>query len=220
MLEALLHAARPLLAPAFTAWGTPVTWLELTAVALSLGMVACNLRVLPLAWPLSIAASLAYALLFADARLYGQAALQFVFIAVASWGWWQWLHGRDPDGGALRVGWMSPRARALALAATLAAWPLLAWALHLTGDAAAPLLDALPTVGAVTAQLLLARKRVENWPGWLAVNLLSVALFVQQALWATALLYAVFAALSLAGWRAWALRARMPSMPELAGSRA
>jgi nicotinamide mononucleotide transporter len=51
--------------------------------------------------------------------------------------------------------------------------------------------------------LLLGRKLVENWPVWLAVNVFSVGLFAYKALWLTALLYAVFAVLSVVGWRAW-----------------
>jgi nicotinamide mononucleotide transporter len=55
----------------------------------------------------------------------------------------------------------------------------------------------------VAGQLLLARKRVENWPVWLAVNGLSVVLFLRAGLWPTALLYAVYAALSAWGWLRW-----------------
>ena len=55
-----------------------------------------------------------------------------------------------------------------------------------------------------TGQLLLGRKLIENWPVWLAVNLVSVGLFAVKGLWLTVLLYAIFAALSVAGWRAWA----------------
>ena len=93
MLDALLQAARPLLAPAFTAWGSPVTWLEIVAFVLALAMVAANMRVNPVAWPLAMASSLLYALLFADNRLYGEASLQLFFVAIALWGWWQWLRG-------------------------------------------------------------------------------------------------------------------------------
>lgn len=202
-MEALLQAVKPLLAPAFVAWGVPVTVLELVAAVLGLWMVACNLRVNPLGWPLAIASSLLYGLLFADSRLYGEASLQLFFVAVSLWGWWQWLRGTDAQGGSLRVGRMGVRARAAALTATLAAWPLLGAVLDAATDSDVPYLDALPTVASVTAQLLLGRKRIENWPLWLGVNLFSVGLFAYKALWLTAGLYAVFAALSLAGWAAW-----------------
>jgi nicotinamide mononucleotide transporter len=38
---------------------------------------------------------------------------------------------------------------------------------------------------------------------WLGVNLVSVALFAYKGLWLTVLLYGLFAALSVVGWRTW-----------------
>jgi nicotinamide mononucleotide transporter len=58
-------------------------------------------------WPLAIASSLLYALLFADSKLYGEASLQLFFVAVSIWGWWQWRRGTAPEGGALQVRWLS-----------------------------------------------------------------------------------------------------------------
>jgi nicotinamide mononucleotide transporter len=202
-LESLLLAAQPLLHPAFTLWGSPVTWLEIVAFVLSIAMVLYQLRVNPLSWPLAIASSLLYALLFADSRLYGEAGLQFVYIAVALWGWWLWLTGRGGDGAAIRVHTLSVRSRWMAAAATLAAWPLLALLLDRATDSDVPWLDALATVGSVAGQVLLARKAVENWPVWLVVNIYSVGLFAYKGLWLTALLYALFAGLSWVGWQAW-----------------
>ena len=207
MLDSLLQAARPLLAAPFTLWGSPVTWLEIVACVLSVAMVLANLRVNPVAWPLAIASSLLYALLFADSKLYGEAGLQLFFVAVAFWGWWQWLRGTGEDGTALRVRWMAPHARWRAAAATLAAWPLLALLLLRLTDSDVPWLDALPTVASVTGQILLGRKFVENWPLWVGVNLFSMGLFAYKALWLTVMLYGVFTLLALAGWRAWQQRA-------------
>ncbi|HZF79749.1 MAG TPA: nicotinamide riboside transporter PnuC, partial [Rubrivivax sp.] len=70
-------------------------------------------------------------------------------------------------------------------------------------DSDVPFLDALPTVASVTGQILLGRKLVENWPVWVAVNIVSVGLFVYKALWLTAILYGLFAVLAVVGWRAW-----------------
>jgi nicotinamide mononucleotide transporter len=191
------------LAVAFTLWGSPVTWLEIAAFVLALLMVAANLRVHPVAWPLAIASSLLYALLFADSKLYGEAGLQFVFVALALWGWWQWLRGTADGGAPLRVRSLSPRGRALALAATLAAWPALALLLDHATDSDVPWFDALPTAASITGQVLLGRKFVDNWAVWLLVNVVSVALFAYKGLWLTALLYALFALLSVVGWRTW-----------------
>ncbi|MBA4177584.1 MAG: transporter [Leptothrix sp. (in: Bacteria)] len=203
MLDALLQAARPLLAAAITLWGSPVTWLEIVAFVLAVAMVLANVRVKVIGWPLAIASSLLYALLFADSRLYGEASLQIFFIAMAGWGWWQWLRGTTGDGRPLRVRSLPPRQRLAVAGATLAAWPLLALLLARVTDSDVPWFDALPTVASVTGQILLGRKYVENWPVWVGVNLVSIGLFAYKGLWLTVLLYAVFALLAVAGWRAW-----------------
>lgn len=216
MLDTLLQAARPLLAAAFTLWGSPVTWLEIVAFGLAVAMVLANLRVKVVGWPLAIASSLLYALLFADSKLYGEATLQLFFVVIACWGWWQWLRGTTGDGAPLRVRTLPTRQRWLALAATLAAWPLLALLLARMTDSDLPWLDALPTVASVTGQLLLGRKFVENWPVWVAVNVVSVGLFAAKGLWLTVLLYAVFTLLAVLGWRAW----RRLALPHARGAAA
>ena len=68
----------------------------------------------------------------------------------------------------------------VAAAATLAAWPLLGWLLQHATDSDVPYFDALPTVASVTGQVLLGRKFVENWPVWVGVNVVSVALFATR----------------------------------------
>ena len=204
----LLAATAPLMAPAFTLAGTAVSWLEGGALVLAVWMVLCNLRVHPLAWPLAMASSALYGVLFLHSKLYGEAGLQLVFIVLAAWGWWQWLRGTETAGQPLQVRALPGRQRLQVLLLTLAAWPLLGLLLQRLTDSDVPFLDALPTVGSIAGQILLARKRLDNWPVWLAVNLVSVALFSVKGLWLTAALYALFAVLSVAGWRAWLRLAR------------
>jgi nicotinamide mononucleotide transporter len=208
MLDSALALAAPWLAPAFTLWSSPITWLEIVAVVLSIAMVWCNLRVNVTGWPLAIVASALYGVLFAASRLYGEATLQLLFIVVAFWGWWQWLRGRGGDGQPLRVHRMSTRQIVWISSLTLAAWPVLGLVLHQYTDSDVPYLDALPTAGSVAGQFLLGRKLIENWLVWLAVNVFSIGLFAIKGLWLTALLYALFALLSVAGWRAWQARLR------------
>ena len=199
-----LAATGPLLAPAFHMAGSDITWLEIAAVVLGLWMVLCNLRINPLGWPLAIVSSALYALLFVHNKLYGEAALQGVFIVLGAWGWWQWLRGTAGDGQRLRVRTLTARQRGLVLALTLAAWPALGLLLSSVTDSDVPYLDALPTVGSLAGQVLLARKWVDNWPAWVAVNAVSLVLFATKGLWLTVALYAVFLVLAVVGWRAWA----------------
>jgi nicotinamide mononucleotide transporter len=210
------EAFGPWLAPVFELLGSPVTGLELLAFALSLAMVWGNLRVRVWAWPLAMLASAAYGVLFASARLYGEASLQVFFIAVSAWGWWQWLRGQGDDGSSLRVRRLPPRHRWRATAATLLAWPVLGLLLWRVTDSDVPFADAWPTVASVTGQILLGRKYLENWLVWLVVNLFSMGLFAYKGLWLTVLLYGLFAVLSVVGWRAWRQLCDEPSSAQAA----
>lgn len=191
------------LSPAFTALGSPISWLELVAFVLAIWMVVCNMRVQVLAWPLALTSSLLYFLLFWSGKLYGEASLQLLFAALALWGWWQWLRGRTAEGDTLHVRTLGPKGRLAALLVTLAAWPLLGLFLQHRTDSPLPYWDALPTVASITGQWLLGRKYQENWPVWVMVNLVSIGLFALKGYWLTVVLYAVFVPMSVAGWRAW-----------------
>ena len=205
-MDALLAALQPLFAAAFSVWGSPVTWLEIAAFFIAVAMVLLNMRVNPLGWPLAIVSSAMYFLLFWNSRLYGDASLQIVFIVVAFWGWWQWLRGTGEDGTALKVRRLSPRGVAVTLLLMLLAWPAIGLFLRHYTDTDVPWWDAFPTAGSLIGQWLLGRKYLENWAAWLVVNVVAVGLFVHKGLWLTVLLYALFALMSVAGWRAWQRR--------------
>ena len=207
-MDALLAGLKPLFAPAFSLWGAPVTGLEVVAFALALGTVLMNIRVNPLGWPLAIVSSLLYFGLFWDSRLYGDASLQIFFAVVALWGWWQWLGGTQADGRPLEVRSLGLRGRWIALGVLALAWPATGLFLRTYTDTDVPWWDAFPTAASVVGQWLLGRKYVENWPTWLVVNVVSVALFAYKGLWLTVVLYAVFIALSVVGWKAWTALAR------------
>ena len=199
----MLEALHGFLQPAFTLLGSPISWLELVAFALSIVMVVLSMRVNPLAWPLGIVASLLYGWLFLDGKLYGEAGLQLVFVVVSFWGWWEWLRGRGADGEKLHVQRLGRRGIAVSLMVTLAAWPLLGLFLARFTDSPLPYWDALPTVGSLVGQWLLGRKYEENWPAWIAVNTVSVVLFGLKGYWLTVILYGVFIPMSVLGWRQW-----------------
>ena len=195
-----------LFATAFTVWGAPTTWAELLGVVLALLMVAMNIREKHWGWPLAIVSSALYFFIFQRSRLYGDAALQVFFIFLAGWGWAKWLRGRRADGSPLVVTRLSPRGRLAALLAWALLWPALGFFLLRFTDTDVPWWDAFPTAGSLVGQYLLARKYTENWPAWLAVNIVGACLYAYKGLWMTALLYAVFAGLSVVGWRAWSAR--------------
>ena len=64
--------------------------MEIFAFILSLACVLLNAYGKILTWPLAIASSTAYAYVFFNSQLFGDAALQFVFVGLAIYAWITW----------------------------------------------------------------------------------------------------------------------------------
>jgi nicotinamide mononucleotide transporter len=186
----------------------PVEW---AGFVLSLAMVYCNIRQIHWGWLLAILSSFLYGFVFWKTALYGQAALQVMFIVMAAWGWQQWLQGQSQSEAStdmtatdlLPISSLQRHEWQRAGVATLLAWAFCTVVLQQFSDSKVVGLDALITALALLGQYLLGRKKIETWWVWLAVNILTIALMVTQHLWLTAVLYFVFAVLSVVGLRAW-----------------
>jgi nicotinamide mononucleotide transporter len=196
---------------AFTLLNTPVTWLEVIAFFLAIANIVCNVREIHWAWPLTVVASVLYAWLFFASKLYGEAGVNIFFAATAFWGWWQWLYGRRGSSSSNSVARDTAlhieRLHRFGLGASAIAW-LVLWGictllLARWTDSDVAWADGFVTAGSIVGTLLLGRKFIENWPVWLVVNAASVALFVYKNLLLTALLYVIFFAMAIWGWRVW-----------------
>lgn len=182
--------------------GFVTTPLELISFILSVITVWLNIRQTHWAWLFSIISSATYGMVFFGSGLYGDMGLQLVFIAVSVWGWYQWLHG-DERHARLPVTRLGARGRAVCAAGWLIGFVLLAWFLRTYTDTDVPRADGFLTAGSLVGQLLLSRKKVENWHVWIIVDVLYVALYVHKHLLLTAVLYGAFVAMAVAGLRAW-----------------
>jgi nicotinamide mononucleotide transporter len=181
--------------------------LEIIAVALGLANIALLVRRSIWNYPFGMAMVALYLVIFAEARLYGEAALQVFFFVVQGWGWLLWARA----GGLaqmVEVTWMTPRARAAALFLVAVSSLGIGWAMARFTDAALPYADAAIAGASVVAQVLLAMRRVENWALWIAIDVLSVGVYIHRALYLTAGLYVVFLVLAALGLREWAKAAR------------
>lgn len=181
-----------------------MNWLEVASFVLSLACVACNIRQNPWGWVFAIAGSALYAIVFAESRLYGDAGLQVFFIGASVYGLWQWLFGHMPDASLpLRPRRMAPQVVAISVGAWAVGYGVLAWFLSRHTNSDVPHLDAFLTAGSIVGQFALARKFVENWWIWLFVDTLYIGLYIYKSLYLTAVLYALFVLMCVAGLRTW-----------------
>lgn len=191
----------PLLDTAFAIGEVPVTWLEilgfLTGVAAVLLAAARRIA----NWPVGILNSALFGFLFLDARLYGDAALQIVYIGLGVFGWWAWLHA-GPQRTELRVTHAGARLLAWTAAGVVALTILFVPILEAIRGSA-PFFDALTTAMSLGAQTLLCLKKIESWYLWIAVDLIYVPLYLSRDLYLTAAVYCVFLAICLRAVMAW-----------------
>lgn len=152
-------------------------------------------------FPIGIANNVFFIVLFLSSRLYGDMALQGVYVILGVIGWWQWLHGGEHR-TKLSIRHASAGEIAILVVVGLVATVGLTVYFQSINDAA-PFLDALTTVLSLIAQYLLNCKRIENWYVWITADILYVGLYVQKGLHLTAVLYAIFIAMCIAGLRSW-----------------
>ncbi|QYM79703.1 nicotinamide riboside transporter PnuC [Horticoccus luteus] len=179
---------------------------------LVLGVVGVWLMIRRTLWafPVGLVAVTVQGVLFWRSHFPADALLQVFFFVTLAWGWWHWARGGRTAADAagetkaeLPVGRLTWRGWLVTLG--LATGAMVAWA-TMVGPwmgAAMPWRDAFIAMFSVAAQVLQARKNVENWPLWLAVNGVAIVSYWSAALAFTAFLYAIYLGLAVAGWRAW-----------------
>jgi len=168
-------------------------------------------------WPIGIANSAFFLVLFVQGRLFADSGLQVVYIVLGVLGWYWWLRGGAHQ-TALPIARTGPRhAAVLAAIIVVAAVALTAGLTRVNG--AAPFWDALTTALSLGAQYLLTRKLIENWLLWISADVIYIALYAYKGFYLTSILYAIFLAMCVAGLVQW--RASLQMTPSAAsGTRA
>jgi nicotinamide mononucleotide transporter len=181
--------------------------LELIATLLGLANIVLLVRRSIWNYPFGLAMVALYAGIFFDKKLYSDALLQFFFFAIQIYGWWAWWRAGGGEHkveverltGPARIAWIAM------IAFTSVAW---GWIMGTYTDAALPWWDALIAMGSIAAQILLARRRIENWILWIAVDAIAICVYLAKGLTLTAGLYSIFLALCVLGLREWAAAER------------
>jgi nicotinamide mononucleotide transporter len=140
-----------------------------------------------------------YAVIFWRERLYADSGLQVIYFALQFYGWYQWLHGgvaRDELPVSRVPGRLVLPLAALGVGGTAGmGYTLARWT-----DQDLSYLDSAIAAFSLIAQWMLARKLLENWLVWIAVDVLAVGVYAYKQLYPTAALYALFLALAAAGY--------------------
>lgn len=177
-------------------------WLEPVAAAFGLFSVYLTVRQNILCWPVGIVTVLLSALVYYRQALYGEVGLHSVYLVLQCYGWYYWLRGGEAAQDQVPVtrlpsNWILPLVALMGLS-TMG----LGLALSQT-DTDVAFWDAGTTVVSLVAQWLMARKILECWALWFAVDVVYVGLYHYKTLNFFAALYLVYLVLAVLGWRRW-----------------
>ena len=165
------------------------TYVELAAVLLALLYVVLAIREHRGCWLAAALSAVLYTWVFWQASLYMEAGLQLFYIAMAGIGWFMWGAAGDERGVRSIRRWPLSY-HAAAIAGIVVAAGVAGQLLTLYTEAALPFLDSLTTVAALFTTWLVARKVLENWLYWIAIDALSIGLYTARDLHMTAALFA------------------------------
>lgn len=152
-------------------------------------------------WPFAIVSVTLYLYIFYEARLFADMGLQVYFLAINIYGWYYWSQKPFKE-SKQPVKQITKRQILVAIPAVLVFTFILGSLLKYT-TASYPYIDSFCAACSLVAQVLLARKVVQNWLIWVFVDIIYVAVYLVKDLHLTAAMYAVYVVIAAIGYRDW-----------------
>ena len=180
-----------------------MSYLEIFATVFTLICVWLTVKRSIWCWPAGIIGVSAYFFVFFEAKLYADMGLQLIFLVQSIYGWYFWLHGKQDDEEKVPIRLLNSKERLFAglLIAVLVA--VIGTLTARLTDTDVAYLDATVASISLVANLLLARKVLDNWALWIFVDVVYIGLFYYKGLYLTSALYLVFFFMATAGLLQW-----------------
>lgn len=177
--------------------------LELGGFMAAIIYLRFSIRQNKLLWPWGIATSAVYMYLFFESKVYGYAALNLYYVVISIYGWFHW-NKQDRKAAedekvrpAYLKNWLA------VIASGILIWVTLYLLLTQFTDSQIPVGDSFTTAFSIIATWLLARKILENWIFWIVIDSVAAGLYFHQNLKLTAILYLIYTAMAVIGYREW-----------------
>jgi nicotinamide mononucleotide transporter len=178
------------------------TLLEIIAVIFGLLSVWYSMKVNILVYPTGIVSVIIYVYICFFAGLYADMGINFVYIIMSVYGWYNWTRPRT-DKLRLPVTFSSKQHHLIAIGGTIVSFVIIRAVLIAYTDSNVPNIDAFTTSVFIVGMWLMAVKKVENWIYWIIGDIVSVPLYFYKGLVFTSFQYFIFLILAIMGYIAW-----------------
>jgi len=189
-----------------------VNGLEAAGLIASLVYLFYSIREKVWLWPWGILASVLSLGVFYTSRLYADMSLQVYYLSISVYGWWYWRRGvvNDVDSAgevSIKKVQFLLLIKLLVVGALLYGSILYALlfipALLDIASSDMPFLDALTTSASIVATWMLARKYIDHWLFWIAIDLLSMFMYLYKGLYFYSALFLIYAIGAVVGYLEW-----------------
>ena len=179
--------------------------LQAIGVALGLLYLWLEYRANIYLWIVGLIMPVVHGVLYFKSGLYADCSMQVYYVLAGLYGLAVW-HRRSSDAKKSASADIAPTpVRLIApLAAVYAAVHVaIYFFLVRFTDSSVPFWDSMTTAMSIVAMWMLSRKYIEQWLVWLAVDLITIGLYLYKGIPLTAGLYALYSALAVAGYLRW-----------------
>jgi len=178
------------------------TTIEIIAVLFNIAYVILAARKSIWCWPMGIIGSALSIVLFYNSGLIAESILFTYYVAMGVYGWVQWKNSSKSD-KEIPIVQKPVNFHLLLLIIGYLGTGILFYLLQTYTAAEMPLLDSFTTVFSFIATWMVARRLLENWIYWIAIDALTVYLYISRGLEIYAALSLIYTFMAIYGYGVW-----------------
>lgn len=182
-------------------------WLDIVTTVLGLAYILLEYKASIWMWAVGFLMQSLGIVLYYQKGLYADCGMEFYYLAMTIYGWWNWIGEKKPSlggGDGERPIRHFPRRLVLPWLLLIAAvWGLIYWMLVTFTNSNVPLADSFTTALSIVGIWALAHKYLEQWFIWIAVDVVTCVLYFYKDIPFKASLYALYVVIAILGYRKW-----------------
>ena len=178
------------------------SWLEAIAVISGIVSVWYSRKENVLVFPTGLLNTTIYIYLSLRGHLIGEASVNLYYTAMSIYGWYNWALKTESQ-YIYPISWCNKKELNFGVILFLLFWVAIYFILIKLTNSNTPVLDSLVSSTAVTSMWWMAKRKMENWIAWIISNLVAIPLNFYKGLILFTLMYVLFLALAVSGYKEW-----------------
>ncbi len=155
-----------------------------------------------------------YIFVFIEARLYGDMALQILYLMMSFYGIYKWKFSKNNTNKELKITNIGKKLSIQLLIITIFLSVGFGYLLTYT-NTDVPRWDGITTALGLIGTWMTARKYIENWLVWIIANSLCVALYFYKELYPTVGFYTIITIIAIIGYFKWKKQQKAAELSKL-----